>query len=117
VNHPYHPSIESLSAHPLPSWFDDAKFGIFIHWGLYSIPAFAPLGANPDLMAPDMMRSNRYAEWYENTLKFDTSETAAFHRNHYGDAAYADFRDAFETAAAALPVDDWATMFRDSGAR
>ena len=117
MNHPYHPTIESLTAHPLPSWFDEAKFGIFIHWGLYSIPAFAPRSANLDPKAPDIMRENRYAEWYENTLKFDTSETAAFHRNHYGDAPYSDFRDAFETAAAGLPVDDWATVFRDSGAR
>jgi alpha-L-fucosidase len=114
---PYIATIESVTAHPLPQWFDDAKFGIFIHWGLYSVPAFAPLGPNPDPTAPDMMRENRYAEWYENTLKFETSKTAAFHRTHYGDAPYSDFRGAFETAAAALPVAAWAAAFRDSGAR
>lgn len=113
----YRPTIKSLAGHPLPSWFDDAKFGIFIHWGLYSIPAFAPLNAHPDPMAPDMMRSNRYAEWYENTLKFDDSNTASFHRTHYGDAPYSDFAKPFEAAAAALPVADWADAFRDSGAR
>jgi alpha-L-fucosidase len=107
----YYPTIKSLATHPLPSWLDDAKFGIFIHWGLYSIPAFAPLGANPDPKAPDMMRSNRYAEWYENTLKFDTSETASFHRAHYGDAPYSDFAPTFEAAAAALPAAEWADSF------
>jgi alpha-L-fucosidase len=114
---PFAPSIESIATRQLPSWFDDAKFGIFIHWGLYSIPAFAPLGASPDPNAPDMMRSNRYAEWYENTLKFSDSETASFHRAHYGDAPYSDFAAPFEAAVAALPVRDWADIFRDSGAR
>ena len=38
----YAPTAESLSAHTAPDWFRDAKFGIFIHWGPYSIPAFAP---------------------------------------------------------------------------
>lgn len=113
----YNPTIDSLTSHQLPGWFDDAKFGIFIHWGLYSVPGFAPLGAAPDPMAPDMMRNNRYAEWYENTLKFNDSETAAFHRMHYSEAPYGDFATPFEVAAEALPVADWADVFRDSGAR
>ena len=37
----YAPTLQSLNAHPVPEWFEDAKFGIFIHWGLFSIPAFA----------------------------------------------------------------------------
>lgn len=113
----YIPTTGSLNTRPIPTWFDDAKFGIFIHWGLYSVPAFAPLGGPANPMAPDMMRSNRYAEWYENTLKFDDSETAAFHRAHYGEAPYSAFATAFEGAAATLPADDWTAAFRDSGAR
>ena len=35
---PYQPTVESLSTHPLPQWYGDAKFGIFIHWGVYSVP-------------------------------------------------------------------------------
>jgi len=38
----YEPTWESLKKHPLPDWFQDAKLGIFIHWGLYSVPAWAP---------------------------------------------------------------------------
>ena len=37
---PYKANWDSLSAHETPAWFRDAKFGIFIHWGAYSIPAF-----------------------------------------------------------------------------
>ena len=40
----YQPSLESVKTHPLPDWYNDAKLGIFIHWGTYSVPAFAPRG-------------------------------------------------------------------------
>lgn len=113
----YSQSLASLNTHPLPQWFDDAKFGIFIHWGLYSVPAFAPLGANPNPSAPDMMRQSPYAEWYENTQKFADSETAIFHQKQYGDAPYSSFRAPFEKAAANFSADNWAAVFRDSGAR
>lgn len=36
----YEPTWESLDSRPIPSWFDDAKFGIFIHWGVFSVPSF-----------------------------------------------------------------------------
>lgn len=36
----YKPTWDSLDSRPLPSWYDDAKFGIFIHWGVYSVPSF-----------------------------------------------------------------------------
>lgn len=36
----YEPDWESLDKRPLPTWYDDAKFGIFIHWGVYSVPSF-----------------------------------------------------------------------------
>ena len=41
---PYQPTWASLDAHQLPEWFRDAKFGMFIDWGLYSVPAYAPTG-------------------------------------------------------------------------
>jgi len=37
----YEPTWDSLDSRPLPSWYDDAKFGIFVHWGVYSVPAFS----------------------------------------------------------------------------
>ena len=50
----YEPKWSDLDSRPTPPWFKDAKFGIFIHWGLYSVPAWGPLGS--------------YAEWYLNGL-------------------------------------------------
>ena len=46
----YENNWESLNKRPVPEWFADAKFGIFIHWGLYSVPAYTKKG--------------EYAEWY-----------------------------------------------------
>lgn len=40
VTGPYEPDWSSLDSRPLPSWYDEAKFGIFIHWGVFSVPAF-----------------------------------------------------------------------------
>ena len=50
----YQANWESLDQRPTPAWFTDAKFGIFIHWGVYSVPAYAPV--LPGKLA--------YAEWY-----------------------------------------------------
>ena len=36
----FEPNWESLETHPTPAWFEDGKFGIFIHWGVYSVPSF-----------------------------------------------------------------------------
>ena len=37
---PYEPTTKSLRQHQVPQWFEDAKFGIFIHWGPYAVPAY-----------------------------------------------------------------------------
>ena len=41
-NNKFKPTWESIKTHTVPKWYDDAKFGIFIHWGIYSVPAYAP---------------------------------------------------------------------------
>src|SRR5260370_36582275 len=54
----YEPNWDSVDKRPTPAWFGDAKFGIFIHWGTYSVPAYAPV--LPGKLA--------YAEGYWNAL-------------------------------------------------
>ncbi|KAE9550184.1 hypothetical protein FO519_006609, partial [Halicephalobus sp. NKZ332] len=39
ANGQYQPTWSSIDSRPLPSWYDDSKFGIFCHWGVYSVPA------------------------------------------------------------------------------
>src|SRR4029077_7319316 len=61
----YQATIESLDRHELPAWDDQAKLGIFVHWGLYSVPGWAPLAhPNHDFSSQDYITNNPYAEWY-----------------------------------------------------
>ena len=101
----YEPTLESLNQHPLPQWYADAKLGIFVHWGLYSVPGWAPL-VHPehDFTAPDYIKNNPYAEWYLNVMRIDGSPTQAYHREHYGaDYDYYNFAETPVGADAVLP--------------
>jgi alpha-L-fucosidase len=109
----YQPNWESLDARPTPSWFSDAKFGIFIHWGVYAVPGYAP---------PRAHGGDAYAEWYWNHLakgaavKGVLNPTFAFHRRVYGENfPYQDFAPMFK--AEAFDSAHWADVFVRSGAR
>jgi alpha-L-fucosidase len=111
----------SNSGRPTPAWYDDAKLGIFIHWGLYSVPGWATTTGTLD-EAPTRLgwkawfRDNSYAEWYANTLKIPGSPTAEHHRATYGDARYEDFAVAFNEQTRAWDPAEWANLFRQAGA-
>ena len=68
---PYTDTWDSLCEHPTPKWYARDKFGIFIHWGIYSVPAFAPhtweLG---EVDSKEWFADNPYAEWYYNSLPY-----------------------------------------------
>jgi alpha-L-fucosidase len=119
----YKASWDSLDTRPIPQWYTDAKFGIFIHWGVYSVPAYAPVhekGETP------------YAEWYWHSLNAGREaerlgktapasgragiHTWEFHKRVYGaDFPYQDFAPLFR--AELFDPGDWADIFVRSGAR
>jgi len=106
---------------PTPTWYDDAKLGIFVHFGLYSVPGWAVArGTLHDLPAeqgwPAWFRDTAYAEWYANSLKIPGSQTAAHHRAHYGDAGYYDFIPAFDEAIKQWDPAAWAELIKQAGA-
>lgn len=117
---PYTADLESLNKHPLPKWFQDAKFGVMIHWGLYSVPGFAPKGKTfPQLIASEYghaMTHNPYAEDYANSMKDPNSPTGIYHREHYGDAPYSDFTKPFDAGLATWDPNRWAAQFKAAGA-
>ena len=115
----YEPTIESLDQHPLPEWYAGAKLGIFIHWGLYSVPGWAPL-THPehDFSSNDYIKYDPYAEWYLNTMRVPGSPTAEYHKEHYGaNFEYYDFAPAFNRETKKWDPDKMATIFREAGAR
>ena len=104
----YENNWESLNKRPVPEWFADAKFGIFIHWGLYSVPAYAPKG--------------KYAEWYGYHCDEIVERSANdreyydYHQKKYGpDFKYNDFAGEFR--AELFDADKWAELFQKSGAK
>src|SRR4029453_15446333 len=111
----YEPTWESLDRRPTPAWFSEARFGIFIHWGTYSVPAYAPV--IPGKLA--------YAEWYWHAMTDGRDNpkagelekgTWAFHKRVYGsDIPYQDFASQFK--AELFDPDPWAEVFANSGAK
>ena len=115
----YEPTLESLDQHPLPAWYADAKLGIFIHWGLYSVPGWAPLShPEHDFGNVDYIKNNPYAEWYLNVMRIDGSPTQAYHREHYGaNFDYYNFAVTFDKEIQKWNPDAMAKIFEDAGAR
>ncbi len=100
------PTWEEVDSRPTPQWWLDAKFGIFIHWGPYSVPAFSRVGD--------------YSEWYwqdlVNTKRRGHKTVKAFHDANYGTGfTYPDFVPDF-TCELFEPA-QWAEVFKDSGAK
>lgn len=93
----YLPSWESLDKRPLPSWYDEGKFGIFIVWGVYSVPSFG-------------------SEWFWNSWHSGNKATVDFMKANYPPGwTYADFGNQF-TAELYDPY-QWADIFQASGAQ
>lgn len=102
---------KDIDARPVPSWFSDAKFGIFIHWGPYSVPAWSPSGT--------------YTEWYQhwwysNSISGNNNPQADaipnFQKKVYGEeSSYYDFAKMFK--AELYNPTQWAELFKKSGAK
>lgn len=95
----YKDNWDSLSHHETPQWFKDSKFGIFIHWGVYSVPAFG-------------------SEWYSRTMYIKGSREYEHHLKTYGnhkDFGYKDFIPMFK--AENFNPETWVNLFKEAGAK
>ena len=118
----FEPIKISLRKHQVPDWFQDAKFGIFIHWGLYSVPAFAvkelSFTESPEVGEEYYFKNNPYAEWYLNTLRIPGSPTQEYHYKQYGeDFSYDDFAPIFNKELEKWNPQEWAKLFKNAGAK
>src|ERR1700761_3703058 len=95
----WEPTWTSLTRHAPPTWFDDAKFGIYFHWGVYSVPAFG-------------------YEWYSRDMYIEGTPCNKFHNLVYGPPSqfgYKDFIPRFH--AEKFNPAEWAALFRKARAR
>jgi alpha-L-fucosidase len=108
----YQPEWGSLDKRPVPQWFEDSKFGIFIHWGIYSVPSWGPTGDSIGVY-------DKYAEWYWYKLTQSGKVQKyfkEFHLKTYGpNFRYQDFAPMFK--AELFNPDQWAELFKESGAK
>lgn len=97
---PFSADWESLSAgYAVPSWYADAKFGIFIHWGPYCVPGFGN-------------------EWYPREMYREGTPAYSHHRDTYGPQDQFGYKDFFgDLTGAAFDPDEWASLFRRAGAQ
>jgi len=96
---PFAANWDSLAAYRTPAWFQDAKFGIFIHWGVYSVPAFAN-------------------EWYSRNMYVPGNKAYEHHIATYGpqsEFGYKDFIPMFR--AEHFDANAWVDLFQKAGAR
>ena len=115
----YEAKWESLRLHPLPAWFNNAKLGIFVHWGLYSVPAWAqPSGELGKVDWSKWFYQNPYAEWYLNSIRLKESSAYKHHVATYGeDFDYYRFAGTFNNENKKWQPDAWASLFKSVGAR
>ena len=119
------PDMPRTSIHAgrtLPTWYDDAKLGVFLHWGLYSVPGWAPQVGDIQTVlrahGPAYLLSHSpYAEWYLNSMRIPGSDTERHHREVWHDQPYAAFAPLFEQASADADLDALAAVCASSGAR
>ena len=107
----------------IPDWFDESKLGIFIHWGLPSVPAFAsgrPY-AQGELDETGGWGGNReipYSEWYQFSLQYPKGDTRRWHDEKYGaDFPYDAFQPMFEDNIKGWDPEKWAELFASFGAK
>ncbi len=120
----YAATRQSIRQHRAPAWYHDAKFGIFVHWGPFSIPAYAPLGHGDinQLLAKEgyasFFANIPYSEWYINSIRIAGSPAHRHHCTAYGaQASYFDFAPQFKRVSAHWQAEPWAELFQAAGAR
>ncbi|MDD4921285.1 MAG: alpha-L-fucosidase, partial [Bacteroidales bacterium] len=101
---PYKPTWESLDSHKMPQWYDDAKIGLSMHWGVYSVPAWARRDEGVS-----------YAEWYGRRMNEKGNPTVDYHKENYGEKfTYDDFIPKWK--AEKFNAYSWAKFAKQMGA-
>ncbi len=112
--------LSAFSDRPCPDWFKKPQLGIFIHWGIYAVPAWAPTGRSiHELMRDDYDNATAlgpYAEWYGNAMLVEDSPTWHHHKTTYGDVPYEFFRAEFDASSQAFDAEALVQTFVDAGA-
>lgn len=108
----YRATWKSLCSYPVPEWFRDAKFGIYTHWGPYTVPGY---GGDSDALCG---RGSYNSAWYGRRMYEQGSSCATYHAKTYGDPSQFGYKDLIPLfTAERFDPDEWVEIFRNAGAR
>lgn len=100
----------------VPDWYRDAKLGFFIHWGLYSVPAWATAHGPGGVPVEDAYTHHQYAEWCGNTVRIPGSPTWQYHQDTFGTGtSYEDLAEHW--SADGFDADAFVRRLVDAGAQ
>lgn len=100
----------------VPEWYRDAKLGFFVHWGLYSVPAWAVAHPEGGVPTEDAYAWHQYAEWYGNTVRIPASPSWQRHQELYGPGrSYEDLAELWD--ASAFDADAFVSELVGAGAK
>ncbi len=106
----YEPSFESLDRHGCPNWYLDSKIGLYYHWGVCSVPGWAPRISDKEI------GGGTYAEWYWHAMNNPSNPTYRYHRESWGeDFEYDDFIPLFK--ASDYDAGEWIRFAKAAGAK
>lgn len=94
----FEPTLGSLQSYQCPEWFEDAKFGIYVHWGVYSVA--------------------EYGEWYAREMYMEGHDVYKYHMEHYGHPSKFGYKDLIPLwKAERFDPDSWLALFKEAGAK
>ncbi len=91
----YTPDWASIDSRPLPAWYDDSKIGVFVNWGVYTVPSFSSEWYVISSMKHDCFEFYMYRFWWQWKGNPDPSVVAFMNSNYPPDWTYADFASQF----------------------
>lgn len=112
----YGPTFPSLEkSKPVPEWFKDAKFGIYFHWGVYSVPAFANEWYPRNMYKKDSKENKHHLEVFGETTDFPYDKFITGAKDKAGN--YMQFAPKLKSKGGKFDPEEWAQLFADAGAR
>ncbi len=112
----FQPTFASLeSSTPVPEWFKDAKFGIYFHWGVYSVPAFGNEWYPRSMYIKGSPEYKHHTEIYGDPVQWPYSNFITGAKNKQGD--FVQFAPRLKSEGGKFDPAEWAQLFADAGAK
>jgi alpha-L-fucosidase len=114
--HDFQPTFESLEkVNPVPEWFKDAKFGIYFHWGVYSVPAFSSEWYPRNMFIKGSIENKHHLDTYGTITEWPYENFITGAKDKQGN--YVQFAPKLKSEGGNFDPDEWAKLFADAGAK